>query len=119
MAYLNVRSRGAFWALAHLRCPRCHHGRVFNGILAMNERCPVCLLQFEREPGYFMGAMYISYLMSFMVVAASLTTIGLLFPRLPDVWLCLGTCGMLIPFVPVIFRYSRVIWMTFDRAIDA
>ena len=27
----------------------------------MYERCEVCNLKFEREPGYFLGAMYISY----------------------------------------------------------
>jgi len=29
------------------------------------------------------------------------------------------TAGLLfLPFVPAIFRYSRVIWMHFDRALD-
>jgi hypothetical protein len=27
----------------------------------MNERCPYCGLKFEREQGYFLGAMYFSY----------------------------------------------------------
>jgi hypothetical protein len=27
----------------------------------MHEYCPVCGLKFEREEGYFLGAMYISY----------------------------------------------------------
>jgi hypothetical protein len=27
----------------------------------MHEQCPVCGLRFEREPGYFTGAMYLSY----------------------------------------------------------
>ena len=27
----------------------------------MFERCPVCGLKFEREQGYFLGAMYVSY----------------------------------------------------------
>ena len=35
----------------------------------MFERCPVCDLRFEREPGYFMGAMYISYVLGLLVIA--------------------------------------------------
>ena len=47
------------------RCPRCRRGKVFRysvfrGFPKMHERCPVCDLKFEREPGYFLGAMYIS-----------------------------------------------------------
>src|SRR5271157_567942 len=50
-------------------CPRCRQGRIFRaplwrGFLAMHERCPVCGLKFEREPGYFLGALYFSYAFS-------------------------------------------------------
>ncbi len=85
----------------------------------MNERCLVCLLQFEREPGYFMGAMCISYVISSLVVGASLTGLLLLFPNLPEPLVYIGTCVSLLPWVPAIFRYSRVIWITFDRTMDA
>src|SRR5207248_3419030 len=48
------------------RCPRCRKGAIyrcslFRGWLSMFERCPVCDLKFEREQGYFVGAMYVSY----------------------------------------------------------
>ena len=50
-------------------CPRCHKGKIFRGplwrtYLAMYERCPECALKYEREQGYFLGAMYFSYLLS-------------------------------------------------------
>ena len=119
MAYLNVRVHGSLWAIVHLRCPRCHHGRVFHGILAMNQHCPVCLLRFEREPGYFMGAMYISYLFGSLVMVAALFCMLFFFPSLSDVWICVITFCILLLFIPAIFRYARVIWITLDRAIDA
>ena len=34
----------------------------------MRERCPVCSLKFEREEGYFLGAMYISYSLALLTV---------------------------------------------------
>ena len=34
---------------------------IFTGFPKMHERCPTCGLKFEREPGYFLGAMYVSY----------------------------------------------------------
>src|ERR1041385_5728935 len=63
-------------------CPRCRMGRIFRDSIfrvyrwpKMYERCPVCDLKFEREPGYFLGAMYISYglgVVSIALIAAGL-----------------------------------------------
>ncbi len=82
----------------------------------MNERCPACGIVFEREPGYWTGAMVVSYLLS---VALYLALSLLLW------WVTghveLGLLIAVVPFlaaVPVIFRYSRVIWMHLDHTLD-
>ena len=59
-------------AIARELCPRCHKGKIFRGplwrsYLAMYERCPQCNLKYEREQGYFLGAMYFSYLLSIQI----------------------------------------------------
>ena len=115
---MYIRAHGTLWAIIHLRCPRCHHGKVFNGIFSMNVRCPVCRLVFEREPGYFLGAMYVSYLLAALVMVAVVVGLYFLFPQLPDPAIYIGACLLLLPFIPLIFRYSRVIWITLDRSID-
>ena len=47
----------------------------------MNENCPLCGLDFDRgEPGYFTGAMYVSYGMAIPLIAL-LTLIEYLFFR--------------------------------------
>src|SRR6266852_6724889 len=56
------------------RCPRCRMGgifrySIFRGFPKMCERCPVCDLKFEREPGYFLGAMYFSFALGVLVMA--------------------------------------------------
>src|SRR5467141_663442 len=60
--------------ILHHRCPRCRVGKIFHhsiflGFPKMHERCSVCDLRYEREPGYFLGAMYISYALALPVVA--------------------------------------------------
>ena len=51
--------------ILHQLCPRCRTGRIFRKSVwtfpAMYDRCPFCNLKFEREDGYFLGAMYIGY----------------------------------------------------------
>src|SRR5436305_13601199 len=60
----------ALGALLRQRCPRCHKGRLFRGWFAMNDPCPVCGLIFQREEGYFLGAMYVSYLLGAVLLGA-------------------------------------------------
>jgi len=36
----------------------------------MHDRCPACGFHFNREPGYFLGAMYISYGLGLAIVIA-------------------------------------------------
>src|SRR5690349_373196 len=57
------------------QCPRCRIGRIFRsniywGFPKMHDRCPACDLRFDREPGYFLGAMYISYGLGIAVMVA-------------------------------------------------
>jgi uncharacterized protein (DUF983 family) len=113
---IQPSARGSsFWALLTQRCPNCHRGRVFSGQFAMNEVCPVCELRFEREPGYFLGAMYVSYGLSIPILALIILAGHFL---LPDVRIEFVVGLAALPYllaVPAVFRYSRIIWMYFDR----
>jgi hypothetical protein len=85
----------------------------------MHERCPVCDLTFAREPGYFTGAMYVSYAMSVPVLAALYFTLALLRPQGSFESVLATASALFLVFVPFIFRYSRILWIHLDRAIDA
>ncbi len=81
----------------------------------MASRCPECGHYFEREPGYFLGAMYASYFLAIPVLALITLLIYWLF--LPG-WLLENVVLVAaIPFlflVPIVYRYSRVVWMHID-----
>jgi uncharacterized protein (DUF983 family) len=103
------------WAILRQRCPRCRQGRVFRGVLEMNPACPVCELTFEREPGYFLGAMYVSYTLSMVLLGLLTWVLYLLLPSWDLGVLVLLACVAYLPIVPLVFRYSRVVWIHFDR----
>src|SRR6266478_2601415 len=42
------------------RCPVCGRGKIFKGWFKTYERCPACNFAFEREPGYYTGAMAVN-----------------------------------------------------------
>jgi len=84
----------------------------------MHPSCPVCGLRFEREQGYFTGAMYVSYMLALPVVAVSAALVYVLAPSL-SFEATIGIAALLfLPFVPLIFRYSRILWIHLDQAVD-
>jgi uncharacterized protein (DUF983 family) len=105
-------------AIAGMRCPRCFVGRVFpERGLKMHAYCEACGLVFGRENGYFTGAMIVSYVLALPVLAALCVLVWLATSwRAEYVILVAGL--LFLPFVPKLFRYSRVIWMHFDRVVD-
>ena len=100
-----------FRAIVAQRCPVCLTGKMFSGRFAMNPTCPVCGHRFEREQGFFQGAMYVSWVLgvSYLAVLAVLAQ-WLLAPRIGIGYVVLCVVGIHLFCIPVIFRYSRVIW---------
>ncbi|WP_322817706.1 S1C family serine protease [Tepidiforma sp.] len=108
-AYGVVRRVGAtLW----LRCPRCCRGRVWAAPFRMFERCPVCGLWFEREPGYFTGAMYASYFIGLFVSLP--VWLWMLLAGAPFGAIVAVAAGLVVSLTPVAFHYSRVAWMQVD-----
>ena len=104
--------------MARERCPACLEGRVFRGALTMNGTCPVCGHRFERAPGFFVGAMYVSYALAVPLCTVLAVLLRLVLPGW-DILAIMGLVAVLfLPFVPVIFRLSRIIWMHLMRQID-
>ncbi len=113
--------RGTFarlWAILCQRCPRCFRGRVFRGVFAMNDPCPACGQIFQREEGYFLGAMYVSYVLGCGVIGVAYLLVVALSPKIDTTYLALGLCAAYLPFIPVVFRYSRVVWLHLDYLVS-
>ena len=100
-----------------LRCPRCRRGPLFTGLITMPERCASCGMYYEREHGYFVGAMAISYGLAVTLVAV-LFGIVLWLTRWPVEGVLLLSGAAFLPLAPLCFRYSRALWIHLDRRID-
>jgi uncharacterized protein (DUF983 family) len=111
-------ARNRWRAILGQRCPRCLEGKVYASLLRMRDDCPTCSHHFEREPGYFLGAMYISYPLSIVVIGLSLWAITSLWPDMRLEWAVLLTVPILIVCVPALVRWSRVLWMHWDPPHD-
>jgi uncharacterized protein (DUF983 family) len=107
------------WAMIRQRCPRCRLAPLFHGLFAMHETCPLCGLRFQRDQGYFLGAMYVSYPISAVLICAMLWLGSLLLPEWHLNWVLFAVVlPLFLPMVPLVFRYSRTLWIWFDHGAD-
>lgn len=110
-----------FWELlsraVRLRCPVCGTGRLFRGLFAMYERCPDCQLVFEREQGFFLGAIYFNYGVTSILALVAYPVLRIL-QLGPEKTPLLATMAIVLLFPIWFFRYSRSLWLGFDQLID-
>jgi hypothetical protein len=83
----------------------------------MYERCPSCNLKFEREAGYFLGAMYISYGLGLCLVSLFAVLVWLVL-KWPLVKSVIAGSLLFLPFAPVLTWVARVLWIYMDQALD-
>jgi uncharacterized protein (DUF983 family) len=91
---------------------------MFRGWVTMHDACPVCRLTFAREPGYFVGAMYVSYALAVPALALLAVLVHWLLPGWSGLWSLAAAIPLFLPLAPLIFRYSRVIWVHLDWTLD-
>lgn len=99
------------------KCPHCGKGHVFadNGnpflfrIPKMNPECAECGHKFEREPGYFFGAMYVSYGMAVAEMVFVFALSRFFVSSLVHSFIFILIAGVI--FSAFNFRYSRLLWI--------
>ncbi len=107
----------ALSAAVRLACPRCGARTLFRGAFTMHERCAVCELKFEREPGYFVGAIYINYgVTTILMIAGFLLLDAWIHPTITAQIVGWGAFGIGFPLW--FFRYSKSLWLAIDHFLS-
>ncbi|TDQ19232.1 uncharacterized protein DUF983 [Algoriphagus boseongensis] len=104
-------------AIATCSCPKCRNGKLFpvsafsfNRLTAVNKHCEVCGANLIPEPGFYDGAMYISYAFSVALVITSMVSVTVLVKE-PKLWMYIGTVVVLNIFLlPAMLRYSKTLY---------
>lgn len=104
-------------ALWRGRCPRCAKGQVFKHPISrllhfteMNNTCSVCGASFEPEPGFYFGAMFISYAFAVAIMFVNSVILYVFFNPETVTYIYVFLASVLLA-TPVTFRYSRLIWL--------
>ena len=99
------------------RCPVCLEGKPFRSMLGMHPDCPVCGIHFERESGYFLNSMFVAYAFGFLIFGP--LALVLYLTGVPTIPFSIIMVGLLLVSWPLIFRYSRIVWMHIDQMMDS
>lgn len=83
----------------------------------MHETCTCCGERYDREPGYFYGAMYVSYglMVGWFIVTWATNTFIVKAETVPYLIFLSLTIFL---FTPMTFRISRLLWMNMFTKYD-
>lgn len=100
------------------KCSRCNQGEVFvsknpynlGTMFKMHKTCSHCNLEYEKEPSFFYGAMYVSYGISsgWFIIWYALQNFVLNWETLN---FASFITGFIILVSPLTLRWSRLIWL--------
>ncbi|MDZ7880703.1 MAG: DUF983 domain-containing protein [Saprospiraceae bacterium] len=107
------------YSILAFKCPRCHEGDLyftptfgFKRLFDMPKQCPKCGQAYEMGPGFYWGAMFVSYILVAFYIFGGFG-IGFFLMDF-DPWWSLGVMSAsIIPLYAWFFRVSRSIWINF------
>lgn len=113
-----VENRSKLVAMSEARCPQCREGKMFkypfwrvDKFSEMNSNCPVCGLKYEVEPGFWFGAMFVSYANTIAMLVILGVSIFYLFNDPPVLYYIIPVTLVSLLTVPFNFRISRVVFL--------
>lgn len=114
------------YSIATNTCPKCNEGAFFKTnnpynlkkFDKINDTCSYCSESFLREPGFYIGAMYVSYALSVALVVTSF--VGFVIILGLDINIVLSVLiPAIILLLPILFRTARIIWINIFVKYDS
>lgn len=100
-----------------LRCPDCGLDPLYRSLFRMNTHCDYCGLIYEREQGYFVGAIYFNIIATESLLLATLIVYGLMTGEISESILAvLIALAFTLPLV--FFHHSRSLWLCVDHILN-
>ena len=109
------------YSIIYNLCPRCHSSKFwpsnnpYKNIIIKNKGdiglCKNCKLKFEMEPGFWFGAMYISYALSILISIVIWFFLNYFFSKI-DISYQISVIAVVLLFLsPVTYFLSRLMWI--------
>ena len=115
---LMLKKGSKIYSILRGKCPRCHEGDFFKYTFTMNifkvnkikKKCTQCDLKYMIEPAFYFGALYVSYGITVAICIVTFITSKIIFD-LALLSSFIAVFIVLILFIPVNLRLSRILWI--------
>jgi uncharacterized protein (DUF983 family) len=106
------------YSIFKMKCPQCHEGDLFvtknpyilSEMGNMHKKCSACGCNFNPEPSFYYGSMYVSYGYSVALFVATFV-IGKYVFNLGIIGIVSALAIALLLVAPYLFRLSRATWI--------
>jgi uncharacterized protein (DUF983 family) len=113
-----MKNRNALEGMLTMRCPKCREGKMFpegtlytTRFMKMNGSCSCCGQSFMPEPGYYFGAMFVSYALNATFFIAVWLGMYFVMDEISLTSMIVALLIVVFGLMPVTFRLSRVLWI--------
>lgn len=106
------------YSILNFKCPHCHEGEFFKSrnpydfkhLSATHDKCPNCNRRLYIEPGFYYGAMYVSYGLGVAHVV-TFWVASLILGIETEFWNFIILVGsFLLLLTPLYYALSKIIW---------
>jgi uncharacterized protein (DUF983 family) len=105
------------YSIFNNKCPKCHVGDFFvnksaydKGFIKMHEECEHCHEKFNKEVGFYYGAMYVSYGLN-IALGIGLFLLMVLILKTELLTYLFTFLAVVIALFPLIMRLSRLVYI--------
>jgi uncharacterized protein (DUF983 family) len=115
---VEMFSKGSkLYSIFRFKCPKCQSGDFFvshpydlSRIGDIQEHCSSCGLKYEKEPGFYYGAMYVAYALGVALFVTLWTSFNLFFPSVTVGFQIFVIVFSTIILSPLLYALSKIIW---------
>ena len=108
--------------ILRLKCPECGQTDLFTNPSLINlstigdmpKHCSHCNLDFEPEPGFYFGAMFLSYIVTAFLIFFILGISLLIWGSVSRTYL-FSTLALIVLLWTYMFRFSRALWLSISN----
>ena len=112
-----MKNKTLLQSIVKQQCPSCRSEKMFiapvfsKRFTKMHKHCPNCSQALEPEPGFYTGAMYVSYAFQVAIVVSVVLAAKVLDLEREVGWYIGWIAGINLVLFPIVYRLSRSIWI--------
>ena len=100
-----------------MKCPQCQEGNFFishpydlKKAGEIYKKCSHCHIKYSKEPGFYYGAMYVSYALTVALFVTLWTSFNLFFDDVSVRFQIFTIISATILLTPYLYALSKIIW---------